>query len=109
MAANLDALESRINTVETKINILNGDSTTVDSVNYKIAAAVTELNTAINTKANQSDLNVLSGTVAENKSNIETRVGTVEANVSNNAKDIEALEGLVGTESVATQISTAAA
>lgn len=116
LSANLAALEGKINTAETNITTLqgqvetlNGNSTTAGSVDYKIAAAVADLNTAIGTKANQSDLETLSGTVEQNKNAADTRFTTVESNISNNAGDVKDLQDLVGTESVATQISAAAA
>ena len=119
LSANLAALEGKINTAETnittlqgKVETLNGNSTTAGSVDYKIAAAVTELNADINTKANQSDLNTLSTTVADNKQAVDTSIQTINATIEGHTTAIGNLQGLIGGEnakSVAVQISEAVA
>lgn len=91
------ALAGRVSANEDAIGILNGGSTTAGSVAYQIAQIVAGANESYDTLKEIADwISSHSGDAA-----------TMNSNISSNASAISALQALVGSTAVATQIATA--
>lgn len=96
-AYNDQALANRIAANETAIGVLNGDNATVGSVAYQIAQIVAGADTSYDTLKEIADW--IKGHAGD--------AATMNSNISTNAADIDALEALVGSTSVASQIASA--
>lgn len=91
------ALAGRVSANEASIEVLNGSKTTVGSVAYQIAQIVANADASFDTLKEIADwINGHAGDAA-----------TMNSSISANAADIDALEALVGSTSVASQIASA--
>lgn len=90
-------LAGRVSANEASIEVLNGSKTTVGSVAYQIAQIVANADASFDTLKEIADwINGHAGDAA-----------TMNSSISANAADIDALEALVGSTSVASQIASA--
>lgn len=115
ITADLTDVKSRLSDAETAITKLNGNSTVVGSVDYKIAAAQKTLSDSITAVDGKVD-ELANGQVATNKTNIEalrsdlnqaqTDISTNAANIQTNVNAIAKLNG-TGEGSVAKAVADA--
>lgn len=89
-SANIVLIQNDITALKGRCTDLEGDMTTVKgSLNTLVNTTIPGINTTLGTKANQSDLTTLSGTV----SNQGTRLGTAEGNITDLQTRMTAAEG----------------
>lgn len=115
LESDVSGLKTKVESLESAVGTLNGNENTSGSVAHSIKTVKEALEGQIALKADQSALSELSGTVASNKSSIDTKIEGLESRIGTNEGNITAIQGTIttltgsGDGSISKQISDAVA